>query len=200
MSTLKNAFVTMLAAALLSSCATTLPPPTRYDFGSLRPLAADKPAPLPATRVADMGAPAWLDGDLMRFRLAYANEQQMRAYSASRWVMPPAQLFSQRLKSRLAEADGIVLPATDGGNASLLLRLELDDFIQTFDSKAHSWVRVATRASLYSGRTLLQQKTFVRDLPAPTPDAAGGARALAEASDAVIGDMMSWLAAQATRK
>jgi cholesterol transport system auxiliary component len=31
-------------------------------------------------------------------------------------------------------------------------------------------------------------------MPAPTADAAGGVAALAQASDAVIGDMLQWLA------
>ena len=70
----------------------------------------------------------------------------------------------------------------------------------TRDNETSSWTRIAVRASIFDGRTLLAQKTFVRDWPAPTPDAAGGARALADASDAVIGELMLWLAAQPLKR
>ena len=188
-----------LLIVLASGCATQAPP-AQYDFGSARALPMERPVALPSVRLAHVDAPTWIDDHLMHYRLAYANEQQVRPYASNRWNTPPSHLFGQRLKMRIAEAGGAVLSATDGGQAVPLLRIEMTDFIQVFDSASHSWARVAIRASLFNGRTLQVQKTFVRDLPAPTADAAGGARALADASDAVIGDLMLWLAAQSTRK
>ena len=195
----------------LSGCATRPDAATLYDLGPLRaePAAKDATAGttggasgtlaaltrLPALSVAEINAPAWLDSPLMFFRLNYANDQQPRAYANSRWTMAPAQLFGQRLKSRLAQAGGIVLPAADGATNVPLLRIEADDFTQTFDSPAHSGAQIALRATIFNARTMTAQKTFIKQVPAPSADAAGGARALAEASDALIADMIAWLAA-----
>ncbi|MEA5098022.1 MAG: ABC-type transport auxiliary lipoprotein family protein [Burkholderiaceae bacterium] len=193
------ALLAVLVMSWLSGCVTRLPQ-AQYDFGPLRALPLDKPAALPPVRIADVDAPTWLSGNQMSFRLAYANEQQVRPYAANQWNMPPAQLFGQRLKARIAEAGGVVLSATGGASQLPLVRIEMDDFIQIFDNETSSWTRIAVRASIFDGRTLLAQKTFVRDWPAPTPDAAGGARALADASDAVIGELMLWLAAQPLKR
>lgn len=205
------ALLLAIGAAGLSGCATRTDSTTLYDLGPLRaepignetagtaagttagaPVAAPR---LPALSVAEVNAPAWLDSPLMFFRLNYANDQQPRAYANSRWTMAPTQLFGQRLKSRLAQAGGIVLPATDGAANVPLLRVEADDFTQTFDSPAHSSAQIALRATVFNARTMTAQKTFVKQVAAPSADAAGGARALAEASDALIADMIAWLAA-----
>lgn len=186
----------VVATTLLSACASKPPAPSLYDFGPLpaAPAANILPASLPPINVAELNTPAWLDSPMMLFRLAYANDQQTRPYANSRWNMPPAQLFGQRLKSRLAQAGGMVLSATDGNPGVPLLRVEADDFIQTFTSSGQSSAQVTMRASLLSNRTLVAQKTFSRDVPAASADAPGGARALASASDAVISDMIAWLA------
>jgi cholesterol transport system auxiliary component len=199
------ALLLAIGCAGLSGCATRADTATLYDLGPVRaePVAngttAGAPtaalARLPALSVAEVNAPAWLDSPLMYFRLSYANDQQPRPYASSRWTMAPAQLFGQRLKSRLAQAGGIVLPATDGAANVPLLRIEADDFTQTFDSPAHSGVQIAMRATVFNARTMTAQKTFVKQASAPSADAAGGARALAEASDALIADMLVWLAA-----
>src|SRR6476661_2501790 len=87
---------------LLGACATKVESPTLYDLGLLRtPTDFAVPANFPALSVAEVNAPAWLDSQMMFFRLAYANDQQPRPYAASRWSMPPSQLFGQRLKSRI---------------------------------------------------------------------------------------------------
>jgi cholesterol transport system auxiliary component len=108
--------------------------------------------------------------------------------------MPPTQLFAQRLKSRIAQAGGAALPASDGAANVPVLRIEADDFMQIFDAPGQSNAHVGLRAALFNGRTLVAQKAFAKQAPAPSPDAAGGARALAAASDAIITDMMTWLA------
>jgi cholesterol transport system auxiliary component len=50
------------------------------------------------------------------------------------------------------------------------------------------------RAVLVSGGRLLGQTSFAVDRPAPSPDAAGGARALALAADAAIDRLIGWTA------
>jgi cholesterol transport system auxiliary component len=188
------AILTLIAALVVPGCATRTESAALYDFGMLRsPPAAALPALAPIS-IADIGAPTWLDSSAMFFRLSYANDQQARSYAHSRWTMPPTQLFAQRLKSRIAQAGGAALPASDGAANVPVLRIEADDFMQTFDTPAQSIAQVGMRAAVFNGRTLVAQRTFIKQAPAPSPDAAGGARALATASDAVITDMMMWLA------
>lgn len=168
--------------------------PALFDLGPVRTVqGGDAGAALPPLSVAEVMTPAWLDGPMIYYRLAYANDQQPRPYANSRWSMPPARLFNQRLKSRLAQAGGVVLSAGDGASNTPVLRIEADDFTQTFQSAGQSSGQVAMRASVFNGRTLLAQKTFIREASAPSADAAGGVRALASAGDAVIADMMVWL-------
>ncbi|MEM4987905.1 ABC-type transport auxiliary lipoprotein family protein [Collimonas sp. H4R21] len=189
-----------LAIALVAGCASKVDAPTQYDLGLLPPAAATAAPALPAVSVADVNAPAWLDNNMMYFRLAYANQLQPRPYAASRWTMPPAQLFQQRLKSRLAQAGGTVLAMSDAALNIPLLRIDMDDFTQTFDTPAHSLATLQVRASLFNGRTLLAQKSFSRQAATPSADAAGAASAFVAANDGVIDDLMSWLATVAPKK
>lgn len=178
---------------LITGCAVQRPESaTIFDLGPARPASA-APA-LPAISVAEISTPSWLDRPLMYYRLNYQNDQQPRAYAHSRWSMPPAQLLAQRLKVHIAQAGGVVLSASDGALNVPVLRIEADDFTQTFDAPEQSVGRVALRASLFKGRVLVAQKSFSSQTPAASADARGGARALAAASDAAIADMMQWLA------
>ncbi|WP_019142150.1 ABC-type transport auxiliary lipoprotein family protein [Noviherbaspirillum massiliense] len=182
------------AIALLGGCASRVAP-TIYDFGPVR--AEEGNAPLPALRpvsIAEPVAPTWLDNTFMLYRLSYANDQQPHAYAQSRWSMAPAALLVQRLKSRIAQAGGAALSASDGAANVPLLRIELENFMQDFTVPAHSLAQISLRASLFNGRTLVAQKTFAAQTPAPSADASGGARALAAASDMLIRDMVNWLA------
>jgi cholesterol transport system auxiliary component len=195
MSMKKNIHVILLALAMLMGCATKSDSTALFDFGPLRAMQpAVSAAVVPPISVADIGTPAWLDSTTMFFRLNYANDQQPRPYANSRWTMPPTQLFAQRLKSRIAQAGGAALPASDGAANVPVLRIEADDFTQMFDAPGQSTAQVGLRAAVFDGRTLVSQKSFFQQAPAPTADAAGGARAMAAASDAIITEMMAWLA------
>ena len=183
-----------LATLLFTACASTsVQESAVYDFGEI----ATSPSPkLPVIAVGHVAAPAYLDGTMMVYRLAYANPQQTRTYAHSRWSMPPARLLEQRLKSRIGQAGGIVMSERDAAASVPLLRIDLEEFVHVFDSASHSAARVSLRVSLFRGRTVVAQKTMTRLSPAPSPDAAGGAKAFAAASDAVITDIMQWLSGQ----
>jgi cholesterol transport system auxiliary component len=197
----RTAAAITFAGALLSGCASESPSSVAlYDLGPLRTTTSMPSAPLPAISVADIQAPAWMDSRLMFYRLSYSNNLQPRPYSASKWTMPPAQLFAQRLKSGLARAGGVVVSASDGAINLPILHLEADDFSQMFESAGQSTVQVAIRASLFDGRVLRAQKLFVKQLPAASADAQGGAAALAAASDAIINEVGAWLATLPPKK
>lgn len=184
-----------MMAALLCGCAIARPDaPALFDLGIPRPAQNAGPAQLPPLALADIVAPTWLDRPQMVYRLNYDNDQQPRSYTQSRWSMPPAELISQRVKARIAQAGGVMLSAADGVTGVPMLRIEADDFSQVFDTVDKSEGRVALRASVFSGRMLVGQKSFIRSVSAPSADAVGGARALAAATDAAIADIIAWLA------
>ena len=190
---LRRLSAVLLMTAALVGCASDAPRTNLLDLGPVRAQQTSTTM-LPAISLADVQAPAWLDSQMMFYRLDYANDLQPRAYSASRWTMPPAQLFSQRLKASLSRAGGTVIAASDGAINVPTLRLEVDEFSQRFDSASKSHGEVAIRASLFDGRVLRTQKLFVKKVDATSADAQGGAAALAAASDAIIVDMSTWLA------
>ncbi|AMO97693.1 hypothetical protein CFter6_5123 [Collimonas fungivorans] len=200
MTALLKTLSSFLAIALVAGCASKIDAPTQYDLGLLPPATAIAAPTLPAVSLADVNAPAWLDNNMMYFRLAYANQLQPRPYAGSRWTMPPAQLFQQRLKSRLAQAGGTVLALSDAALNIPVLRIDMDDFTQTFDTPSHSLATLQVRASLFNGRTLLAQKSFSRQAATPSADAAGAASAFVAANDGVIDDLMGWLATVAPKK
>ena len=189
----------LLAACLLGGCVTSRgAPQTVFDLGIAAP---PQNAALPALIVADPNVPPWLDSFEMFYRLNYANDHQLRPYTNSRWSMPPAQLFTQRLRSSIAAAGGTVLsPTENASNVPLTLRLDADDFSQIFDSADRSAGVITIRASLFAQRELIAQKTFSIRAEAPSSDAGGGARALASASDMLIADLLQWLSAASAKK
>lgn len=186
--------LTLAAALLLGGCASRGPLPTFYDFGPpAAPVAQTTSAPLPVLVIADANGPSWLDTQRMYYRLLYADAQQSRPYAYNRWNTPPLQLLSQRLKTRVAQGGVKVLSTTDAAAGIPLLRIDVDDFSQNFDSEKQSSGQVTLRASLFRGHQLLDQKTFSRNSKAASADAQGGAQALALASDAVAADLLAWL-------
>lgn len=187
---------TLAVALLLGGCASRGPLPTFYDFGPPASQAVTTPAataPLPVLVIADANGPSWLDTQRMYYRLLYADAQQSRPYAYNRWNTPPLQLLSQRLKTRVAQGGVKVLSTTDAAAGIPLLRIDVDDFSQNFDSEKQSSGQVTLRASLFRGHQLLDQKTFSRNSRAASADAQGGAQALAAASDAVAADLLAWL-------
>jgi len=192
---------------LLAACASPGQPTASFDFGpvSTAPTAAASnaqaaAAPLPAIIVADVSGPASLDTERMQYRLLYADARQSRPYAYNQWTNTPLQLLTQRIKARIAQSGVKVLSATDAAASITLLRIEADDFVQNFDTATHSSGHISLRASVFHGHKLVDQKTFERSAPAPTPDAAGGARALSDAADGVSADILAWLAALPLRK
>jgi cholesterol transport system auxiliary component len=185
----------LIGAALLAGCSTTKAGGgnATYDFGAAEPGPAAA-TPFGALVVTDAtGSPA-LDSERMYYRLNYADPLQARTYAGSRWTSTPLNMVTQRFKSRLAQSGAKVLSVTDASAGVPILRVEVDDFTHTFDSATQSYGQLVLRASLFSGHKLVDQKTFKRRTGAASADAAGGARALADSTDAAAADLIAWLA------
>ena len=76
-----------------------------------------------------------------------------------------------------------------------MLRLELEEFTQIFDTPHQSRAVIRLHASLieHNTRSLLAQRNFDTEQAAPTPNAAGAVRGLTEASDKLIENLVNWL-------
>ncbi|WP_371867742.1 ABC-type transport auxiliary lipoprotein family protein [Duganella guangzhouensis] len=196
MTSIRNGIVIAAMALTLGACASKGSPTAQYDFGPLpaAPTAAAASGGIGAIIVADVTGPAALDTERMHYRLLYADARQQQPYAYNQWTSTPLQLLTQRVKSRMAQAGVKVLSTTDAAASTTVLRMEVEDFAQNFDSATSSKGVISLRASVFRNHKLVDQKTFNRSVPAPSADAAGGARALADASDAVAADVLSWLA------
>lgn len=185
--------------AFLAGCGGIVPrpkaPDTAFDMG-LAPPAATPARIHQSLLVPDVDAPSWLETPGIFYRLSFENEARPRAYTQSRWVAPPPALFSERLRARLAGAsDAGVISSGEGGRADYLLRVEMEEFSQVFDSLESSRGIVRLRATLVREprRQLVAQKGFAVSRPASSANAEGAAKALTEASDAVIGEIVDWV-------
>lgn len=192
-----RSYSSLVAALLLTAC--ILPEavvrPQSYDFGPPPAVTTQTVASAVVVQVTDVQAPRGMDGNYVQYRLAYADAQALKPYASSRWAMAPTQLLTQRLKQRLALQGSMV--SSGDALSVLLLKTELEQFDQVFDSPTASRGVVRLRASLIKDRKLLAQQTFSVDQPAETADAAGGVRALTLASDALLDALSAWVVEQA---
>lgn len=203
----KSGATAVFVLGFLVGCSALPEPPVRpvlYDFGPT-PLPAAAPAKaLPALALATLDNAGQPDGSsAVHYRLAYADARELRPYQQARWSQPPIQLMRQRLQAHLGQQRAVV--GTLGALASVrvdgqppaLLRVELEEFSQVFDSPERSVGLVRLRATLTRpnplGESLLAQRLFEAQAPAPSPDAAGGTRALAQGADQVAAALAQWL-------
>ena len=177
-----------LAVAAMSGCGGvgTLPKAiTLHDFG---PPAEASYAPAVPLRLLEVRAPSWLGSSGMQYRFADRSDQRRLTYTENRWVAAPSEL----IQTAMRRAFDLALP--DGGGC--LLRLELDEFSQVFDSPTASHGVIEARALLISPRAdaLLAETRMTVNAEAASADAAGGAVALRQASQRLIDDVAHWLA------
>lgn len=186
------------ASLVLSACAANPPAFSEarsYDFGiaDVAP-SATVPGPTVPIKLADISAPPDLDTDRFRYRLLYSDPRQPHVYAGSHWTMPPAQLLTARLRQQLAKKVQVLAPG-DAAKAPVL-KIDLDEFAQVFDQPGVSRAAVRLQASVFKNGELIAQQDFSAGAPAVSADAAGGALALANASDAAIDQIIAWLANQ----
>jgi ABC-type uncharacterized transport system auxiliary subunit len=191
----RGVLVLLLAAAGCTVLPQPRPPQTLYDFGA-PPAWNNSPAIAGSLAVARVSAPEWLETPTLQYRLAYQEPLRYQGYAGSRWVAAPPLLLTERLRQAAAQAGSRgALREGEGVKTDVLLRVELEEFSQVFDSPQASRGVVRARASLVrEGRALAAQKGFVVEKPAATADAAGGAQALAAAADQLVIEMLAWAA------
>ncbi|CAA9417091.1 MAG: hypothetical protein AVDCRST_MAG51-1777 [uncultured Ramlibacter sp.] len=197
-----------LLLVLLAGCTSFVNRPERpalFDMGTLPPLTqpVERPGPRFALVVPEIEAAGALEGSSVLYRLGYADDYQLRAYSQSRWSAPPPQLVRQRLRQQLGRErtvlnlDETASMARESNQPLYILRMELEEFAHVFDSPQRSRGVIRLRATLLAstpgGERLLDQRSIAVQGVAPTPDASGGVRALTEATDAAAADISQWL-------
>jgi cholesterol transport system auxiliary component len=194
----------------LSACGSLPSTPVRaavYDFGPgpLDTNALKQAVGLPVLALADVETSGGaIDKLAVLYRLGYVDAQQLRPYAQAQWSMPVAALVQQRLRERLGQQFAIV-PAGEAaamarvqGKPPLVLRVTLLEFTHFFASPQESFGLLRLQASLLentpAGVQVLAQREVLSRQPANTPDAPGGVRALAAATDAAAHALAVWLA------
>ena len=176
-----------LLVLLLAACgggAKSISNVASYDLGAVQP--APNHRIVASLRSIDVFAVSWLDSSAMQYRLLYAANQRRQSYAESRWAGTPAELLGHALRKRM-------LSGTAGG--ACRLRVDLDEFAQVFDSAKDSRVLLEARVQLVAptGGEILARRSFSLSRPAASPDATGGAAALAETTEALSTELHDWL-------
>ncbi|TXI18676.1 MAG: hypothetical protein E6Q62_05985 [Nitrosomonas sp.] len=192
---------------LLSGCAALYKPATSniavYDFGVQHHPSQNESQSLNQKRksllVTDAAAPSWLDNTAIQYRLLYHSPSQAYTYANSRWRAPPAIIMTQIIRDRIITNTGEqVVKNSSTAKTDYILHLELEEFIQAFDTMNDSHVIIGLRASLIErgSRNVLAQKDFTLKKEAPDADAAGAVLAFSSAGNQLIGELIEWLAMQ----
>lgn len=182
--------ILLMIVCLLSACSGVVrntPPVAVYDFG------------LPAARLVADGtwsrlalevrSPTWFESLNVDYRLAYDEPLKQREYVGSRWAGAPGVMLAQRLRQQIGAANISGNTATD-----CLLRVELQEFSQIFDTPQQSRALLQAHVSLIDAkRQVLAQRPVVIEKPATTADANGGVNALVAASTELGQQLTDWL-------
>lgn len=202
------AAVTLLG--LVAGCSVLPKPPSRVDIFDFGPgltktaEASQATTPLPPIALADFTSAGVPDGrSALFYRLAYSNAQMLYPYTQARWSQPPTTLMQLAVRDRLGVRRSVIYGDQNidqqikGGQSPTVLRAEVEEFSQVFQSEMDSVglvrVRVSMVDSLKAGDELIGQRVFVAQRPAPTPDAAGGAKALSDAAAQVADEIAQWV-------
>jgi cholesterol transport system auxiliary component len=180
----------ILFALLLTACvggARNELPVTVYDFGL--PAARLSPDGQWSRLALEVRSPSWFESLNVDYRLAYDDPLKQREYAGSRWAGTPASLILLRLRQQLGAV------STSGNIAvSCLLRVEMQEFSQVFDSPEKSRGVLQAAISVIDGkRQVVAARQMSIEKAAATPDARGGIKALAEASDEFGRRLADWL-------
>ena len=209
---LGRALVVLSATAVLAACS-ALPdkpaPVVRYDFGLPAPASTASTSAVTGTPLvmAKVKATGAIDtSTAIVYRLAYADDRERHPYSQARWSAPATQLIQQRVRDTLSQRRAVLMD-DDGATQALvpaalpaMLRVEVDEFSQVFDSTSSSRGVVRVRATLTEltprGEKWLGQQVIDISEPASSADVAGGTAAMAAATTKVAQQIDQWLRQQ----
>lgn len=175
----------LLAGCLTSGKRGSVAAPSVYDLGAGL---SKKDAAVPLTVTAiEVRAPLWLDTMGIDYRLLYLEPERLREYSLARWAGPPTLLIQQRLSQQLS-----LLPPGQG-RANCVLRIELNEFAQLFDTPAHSRGVLQARVQLLDkARIAIADRDFFIEVPAESADSRGAVKALNSAVEHLAADLLLW--------
>lgn len=196
----------VLALSVLLAACSALPDkptaPALYDLGP-PPASAVAPVDRAPLLLQELEVRGVLEATGLLYRLGYEDPHQVRPYAFARWSAPPGQLIRQRLRDVLGRDRAVLDEASAaaltrrGGAALPVLRIELEQFDQVFDSTTSSRGVLKLRCTLLEntggGERLVAQRRFTVERPAPSADAAGGVRALTAATEAAGQEIAAWL-------
>jgi len=176
-----------LSVLLLAACggsAKSVSNVAYFDLGAVQ--SAPNNRIVATLRTIDVFAVSWLDTSAMQYRLLYAANQRRQNYAESRWAGTPSELLGHALRKRM-------LSGTAGG--ACRLRVDLDEFLQVFDSAKESRALLEARVQLIApaGGEVLVRRSFSLSRPAASADAGGGAAAMAGAVEALSTELHDWL-------
>lgn len=182
--------LTIALSLLLAACYTSGKrgsevPMAIHDFGA--PSGRVVEPGLASTVALEVRAPLWVDGLGLGYRLVYADPTRRHDYTRTRWAGAPSQMIQQRL------AVGLGLSQVGVGRTSCVLRIEIAEFSQVFLAPGQSQGVFSGRLQ-WLDRQRREQATrpFQIEVPARTPDADGGVRALIDAVDRLQAKVLAW--------
>jgi cholesterol transport system auxiliary component len=160
-------------------------PPTIYDITVTHDGVRRIGFPMSSLEVI---APTWLASSAMQYRFEPGGPLERRFFATSRWAGMPAEMVEVVL-GRVIQTE----PAANGSGCRL--RVDLDEFIQRFETATRSTGRIEVRASLLAPRTdvIVAYRAFVAESPAPTADASGGVVALRDGVNTLAVELADWL-------
>lgn len=163
-----------------------------FDLGLVEPV-TPAPAILPAS--IELHSPSWLSGAAMQYRTDYQQPPQRRAFADSRWASPPGELLERTLQRAFAVQKTQTTGFVRGGEKGCRLRIELDEFMQVFDTPQASHAYIAARAELLParGEFVIARQLLTLNEIAPSADARGGVVAHQRASAQFVRALTAWL-------
>jgi cholesterol transport system auxiliary component len=181
----------VLTSLLLAGCLPAFTPPQsapeHFDLGAA-PVFQEADAPPVAARsmAFDLSSAAALENNFMRYRLNYVDPARIRFYAYARWAGTPGEILRLFMQERLFWPEGT---APD----RCRLELEVQRFEQVFVAPEKSFGALSVQARLrHPDMGIQAERRFDLSIAAPTPDAAGGVKALGEAAGQLIEQMRHW--------
>lgn len=191
-------FLILFLSMLATGCSLLTPTPTSfavYDFGPSSTYAAapsSAPSQIPV-QVATIEAPIWLEGQAIRYRLAYYDPARTYVYANSQWAASPSELLTERIRQNFSANTE---PKSDENRsfANYLLKITLEEFMQIFDTADSSHVVIYIRAALHKSdhHQPIATRNFSKKLLTPTADAAGAVVSFITASDSLADELVQW--------